>query len=141
MKRVALAAFAWLALWAVPASAQVTGVSPAQMFGCTRSAQTSTVGSNVVLAASTGATAQIYVCAFTFAPAGTTPSVHLFWAATGTSCASSNGNVTPVMAATQPLVDGHFYYAGLPPVPNGQDLCAAIVAGTGSTLIVYYTQF
>ena len=130
-----------MALCLAPAFAQVTGVSPAQMFGCTRSAQTSTVGSNVVLAASSGATARIYACAFTFAPLGTTPTMQLFWATTGTSCAASNGSVTPVMAATQPLVDGHLYYAGLPPVPNGQDLCAAIVAGTGSTLIVYFTQF
>lgn len=139
MKRGLLSA-ACLALLVGSAKSQVAGVSPAQMFGCNKSAQTSTVGSNVLLAASSGAAARIYACGFTFAPAGTTPTMSLFWATTGTSCASSNGAVTPIMGATSPLVDDHAFYAGLPPVPNGQDLCAALV-GAGSSLIVYYTQF
>ncbi len=110
-----------------------------QTLACTREA--AATGTAQVLAPSI-AGKQIYVCGFTFAGAGTSPSATLFYAATGTSCASSIATVVPTLTLTagSAIVDHQTYYAGLPPVPSGDDLCAT-TTGTGTEAIVYYTQF
>lgn len=114
-------------------------VYQSQTVACTHEA--SATGSAQVLAASiTGK--QIYVCGYVFAGAGTAPTATLFYAATGTSCASSLGTVVPALtlAAGSAVVDHQTYYAGLTPVPSGDDLCAT-TAGVGTQVIVYYLQF
>jgi hypothetical protein len=119
--------------------ARADPVYQSQTYACTHEA--AATGSAQVVAASV-ANKQIYVCGFVFAGAGTTPTVTLFYAATGTSCAVSLGTVvlTLTLTAGSAIVDHQTYYAGLPPVPSGDDLCAT-TAGTGTEALVYYTQF
>jgi hypothetical protein len=144
--RTFLAGFLFAALaWITPAGADP--VYQSQTYQCTRSAQTTTVGTTDKLVTGlgtlgSGAQPQIYVCGFDFFPAGSTPSFSLFWATAGTNCASSAGTVVPAITPTagSPVIDNRPFYSGLPAVPNGNDLCATL-AGSGSLLIVYYTQF
>ena len=128
-----------LGLFCLIGSAHADPVYQSQTIACTKESAVS--GAAQVVAASV-ANQRIYVCGFVFAGAGTTPSATLFYAATGTSCAVSLGTVVPVL--TLPvggaIVDHQTYYAGLPPVPSGDDLCAT-TAGTGSEAIVYFSQF
>lgn len=125
---------------AAPAFGQPAGVSQAQMFGCNREVTAGVVANSPIVVAS-GAS-RIYVCGFLFASAGTTPTMTLFFALTGTACAASLGTVVPVLSPISgtPIVDHQPFYAGLPPVPAGDDLCATVV-GLASQLLVYYTQF
>jgi hypothetical protein len=114
-------------------------VYQSQTVACTR--ENAVTGANQVVAPSI-AGKQIYVCGFVFAGAGTTPTATLFFAATGTSCAASLGTVVPVLTLPvgAAIVDHQTYYAGLPPVPSGDDLCAT-TAGAGTQAIVYFAQF
>jgi hypothetical protein len=132
----AAACLFWLAA-ALPAIADP--VYQSQTYACTKS-KAVTGSAQVVAASITGQ--QIYVCGFVAAGAGTTPTATLFTAATGTSCATPVTTVVPVLTLTagSAIVDHQTYYAGLPPVPSGSDLCAT-TAGTGTQLIVYYSQF
>jgi hypothetical protein len=139
-KLLAAACFALLTLCGLAtAPVRADPVYQSSTVACTR--ETAATGASQVLAASI-AGKQIYVCGFVFAGAGTTPTATLFYAATGTSCATPLGTVVP--ALTLPvggaIVDHQTYYAGLPPVPTGDDLCAT-TAGTGTEVIVYYAQF
>lgn len=135
MLRLALLLLAWLAF----SPAYADPVYQSQTVACTREAA-ATGAAQVVAASVTGK--QIYVCGFVFAGAGTTPTATLFWAATGTSCAVSLGTVVPTLTLPvgAAIVDHQTYYAGLPPVPSGSDLCAT-TAGTGTQAIVYFAQF
>lgn len=136
MKRLLLLLLAWLA-FLTPARADP--VYQSQTIACTR--ENAVTGANQVVAASV-AGKQIYVCGFLFAGAGTTPTATLFFAATGTACATPLGTVVPVLTLPvgAAIVDHQTYYAGLPPVPSGDDLCAT-TAGTGTEALVYYAQF
>lgn len=85
---------------------------------------------------------QIYVCGFVFE--GTAAgSAQLEYGATGTNCSSPTA-VTPafgVGAAGNPgVVDHQTYYAGLPAVPSGSDLCV-LTTGTATQAVAYYAQF
>lgn len=124
---------------AAVAPASADPVYQSQTIACTHEA--AVTGSAQVAVASVSGK-QIYVCGYVFAGAGTTPTATLFYAATGTSCASSLASVVPTitLAAGSAVVDHQTYYAGLPPVPSGDDLCAT-TAGTGTQVIVYYSQF
>lgn len=119
--------------------ARADPVYQSQTYACTR--ENAVSGAAQVVAPSI-AGQRIYVCGFVFSGAGTTPTATLFYAATGTSCATPLGTVVPVL--TLPvggaIIDHQTYYAGLPPVPSGDDLCAT-TAGTGSEAIVYFSQF
>jgi hypothetical protein len=149
MKQYLYAVAAWLALYvgifalplqdAAPALAQ--GVSPNQMFGCNQSAQyAGTAGTVQLVAAAANGTARIYVCGFTVT-AGVAATFQ-FEYGTGTNCATSPQAITPAfgLPANGSVVDDHAFYAGITPVPAGQNLCVVITGGP-APMIVYYTQF
>lgn len=136
MVRALILLLTWLSLMA-PAAADP--VYQSQTIACTREAAVS--GASQVVAA--GVTSQqIYVCGFVFAGAGTTPTATLFYAATGTSCATPIATIVPVLSLPVggAIVDHQTYYAGLLPVPSGNDLCAT-TAGTGTQAMVYFARF
>lgn len=128
-----------LGLFCALPSAKADPVYQSEVYACVH--EKAVTGAAQVVAASITAQ-QIYVCGFVFAGAGTTPTATLFYAATGTSCATPLGTVVPVL--TLPvggaIVDHPTYYAGLLPVPSGDDLCAT-TAGTGSEALVFFSQF
>ena len=128
----ALLALAPKPVWADP-------VYHSSTVACTHSAENAGVAGTTALI--TGNAVQgIYVCGFSFwaTAVGTVQLVY----GTGASCTGSNP-VTPAFSlpATGGLVDHQTYYAGLPAIPPGNNLCF-IVGGTGPIpMIVYYTQF
>jgi hypothetical protein len=126
------------ALAVAPAGADP--VSQSATYACVHSAQyAGTAGTSRLVAG--GAASQIYVCGFTVtASAASTFQLEY---GTGTNCASVGATITPAfnLPANGSLVDHQTYYAGIPPVPAGSDLCV-IVGGTGpAPMIVYYSQF
>lgn len=137
---ILLLASAWLAL--TPARADP--VYQSSTIACTRSANASLAAAGGVLVAASVAGKQIYVCGFVFDTTATpSTGLQLEYAATG-NCAAGPyiAAVTPAMAfaANTALVDHQTYYAGLLPVPSGNDLCLVETAGTVAA-IVYFSQF
>lgn len=140
-KILALPILLILLSWLPLATAKADPVYQSQTIACTRSAQFNGAAATTVLVPNV-AGKQIYVCGFVFAgsAAGT---AGLIYGVAGSTCATTPQPVTPVFAvgaATNPgIVDHQTYYAGLPPAPAGNDLCA-ITTGTAQ-VIVYYAQF
>lgn len=121
-------------------AAHADPVYQSQAYVCDRAATLAgTAGATQIVA--TGATSQIYLCGFAFG--ATAAATVQFEYGTGTNCGTGTTIITPAfsLAANGVLVDHQSFYAGIPPVPNGNNLCV-LVGGTGPAPgIVYYTQF
>jgi hypothetical protein len=125
----------------VGAPAKADPVYQSSTIACTKSAQFSGGAATTVLVTNVP-NQRIYVCGFVFAgtAAGT---AGLEYGTSGTTCGSPT-LITPVFAvgatANPAIVDHQTYYAGLPPAPSGNDLCV-VTTGTGTQIIIYYSQF
>ena len=108
---------------------------------CNKAQIYDTATSNPTLLVSGTATAQIYVCGFTFwAP--TTSNVGLVYG-TGPTCGTGQQKVTPLFQFTagNGIADHVPIYQGLTPAPPSNNLCLN-TTGTGSVeAIVYFSQF
>ncbi len=145
MRLFQILAAAVVAAFMAAGQAAGQGVSPTQMFGCNQSVQNAgAAGTIPLVAAGANGISRIYVCGFTVTSAvGATFQLFTY---TGTSgaCTTQGTAITPALtlpANSPPIVDHQPFYAGLPPVAAGNNLCA-VVGGTGpAPFIVYYTQF
>lgn len=139
MRRLAaLLALAAALLAIAPAGADP--VYQSQTIACTRSAQYAGTAGTALLVTG-NALNQIYVCGF--AVAASAASTFQLEYGTGGSCGGGTQTITPAFAlpANGSLVDHQTYYAGIPAVPVGNNLCV-VIGGTGpAPVIVYYAQF
>jgi|SRR5579862_2855787 len=121
--------------------ARADPVYQSQTYACTHAAQTAGTAGTIQLVASSGSIAQIYVCGWdVVATAAATWQLEY---GTGATCGSGTTTITPAfsLAANGIFIEPHFYYDGIPAVPNGNNLCV-VIGGTGpAPTILYYSQF
>jgi hypothetical protein len=86
-------------------------------------------------------TQRIYVCGYAILAAGSV-NVSLVYG-TGGTCGTGTQEVTPAfqLVAQTGIVDHQTYYAGLPPIPQSNDLCLNASGAVAVQAIVYYSEF
>lgn len=138
MRLITLFLFTLAMLGTAPAKADP--VFQSSTYACTHSAQYAGTAGTSKLVSGT-ATQGIYVCGF--AVTASVASTFQLEYGTGSNCGTGTTTITPAFSlpANGSLVDHQTYYAGIPAVPPGNDLCV-VIGGTGPAPdIVYYTQF